>query len=132
MISRRAIFLGLAVAVISSSALAGSYLARASLFIGGAEKEVSVLRRRFHDKELARALHRLAEARVKAAREMEIPPEVSRPHPHFLLALECWERATDAASRGQHEDFLVALEKARREVQTFEALLRKSGWHLDR
>jgi hypothetical protein len=100
------------------------------MLLSAGETEASALRRRSHDKELARLTHRLALTRVAAAREMSVPKEVVRAHPHLLLVLESYERAADAAVRGDFESFLVALAKARSERQTFENVLSQSGWIL--
>lgn len=112
------------------AAHAGSYLNRASALLRSAELEGKSMSRRFHDKELAQVLHRLAIARGQAANEMFVPDEVKRAHPHLLLVLESYERATDAATRGAHTDFLVALSRAREEAGIFTAVLKQSGWTL--
>jgi hypothetical protein len=111
-------------------ASAGSYLSRAAMLVEAAELEGSALRRRLHDKDLARLTHRLALSRVEGAREMPVPKEVVRAHPHLLLVLEAYERAADAALRGADESFLVALARAREERRTFEAVLEQLGWNL--
>jgi hypothetical protein len=109
---------------------AGSYLSRAALLLAGAELEAKVLQRRLFDKELAQVTHRLALERVAAGREMLVPPEVKNAHPHLLLSLEAYERAADGAVRGDHEDFLVGLARAREEQRIFTAVLKQSGWEL--
>ncbi len=114
----------------AATAHAGSYLNRASVLLKGAELEGKSMSRRFHDKELAQVLHRLAFARVEAATEMLVPDEVKRAHPHLLLVLSSYERATDAAMRGAHTEFLVALSRAREEAGIFIAVLKQSGWSL--
>ncbi len=111
-------------------AWAGSYLSRSAVLLGGAELEAKMLQRRLYDKELARMNHRLALERVAAGREMLVPPEVKNAHPHLLLSLESFERAADGASRGDHEDFLVALSRAREERRIFVAVLKQNGWDL--
>jgi len=116
--------------LLAGPALAGSYLSRAAMLLAAGEVEASALRRRYYDKELAKAVHRLALHRVAAAREMEVPKEVVRAHPHLLLVLEAYERAADAALRGAQEDFLVALAKARAERSTFDSVLAQLGWTL--
>jgi len=131
---KRRYFLALAALAVSltvaASALAGSYLSRAAVLLEAAELEGSALRQRLHDKDLARLTHRLATARVQSAREMPVPKEVVRAHPHLLLVLEAYERAADAALRGADEAFLVALARAREERRTFEAVLAQLGWTL--
>lgn len=111
-------------------AYAGSYLRRAAMLLEAAELEGSALRERIHDKDLARLTHRLATTRVEVAREMPVPKEVVRAHPHLLLVLEAYERAADAALHGKNETFLVALARAREERRTFEAVLAQLGWTL--
>lgn len=111
-------------------AQAGSYLSRAAVLLKGAELEGKSLSRRFHDKELARVLHKIALERAKAANEMLVPDEVKRAHPHLLLVLESYERAAEAATRGHHTDFLISLSRAREEARIFEAVLKQAGWTL--
>jgi hypothetical protein len=111
-------------------AFAGSYLNRAAVLLAGAELEAKVLQRRLYDKELARVTHRLALTRVAAGNEMQVPVEVKNAHPHLLLSLESFERAADGAARGDHEDFLVALARAREERRIFVAVLKEAGWDL--
>lgn len=122
--------LALPVAVWALEAQAGSYLSRAAVLLRGAELEGKSLSRRFHDKELARVLHKIALERGKAANEMLVPEEVKRAHPHLLLVLESYERACEAATRGHHTDFLVSLSRAREEARIFEAVLKQAGWTL--
>jgi len=100
------------------------------MLLEAAELEGSALRQRLHDKDLARLSHRLATSRIEGAREMPVPKEVVRAHPHLLLVLEAYERAADAAVRGADESFLVALARAREERRTFEAVLGQLGWTL--
>lgn len=115
---------------VAGEAFAGSYLSRASVLLKGAELEASALRARFFDKELARVTHELALCRTKAAREMIVPEEVKRAHPHLLLVMESYERAAEAAVRGNQTDFLVALARAREETTIFVAVLKQDGWEL--
>lgn len=122
--------LGLFTLLFTSQAFGGSYLSRASVLLQGAELEAAALRARFHDKELAEMTHRLAQSRLESARSMVVPKEVTRAHPHLLLVLESYERAADAAKRGQQTDFLVALARAREETSVFVAVLKQGGWDL--
>lgn len=117
-------------ALYAAPAWGGSYLSRASLLMKGAELEARMLRARFHDKELARVTHRLALSRTTAAREMEVPEEVLRAHPHLLLVMESYERAAEGAVRANQKDFLVALARAREEGRIFVAILKQEGWEL--
>jgi hypothetical protein len=119
-----------ALALRATPAFAGSYLSRAALLLDGAELEARKLRARFFDKELARLTHRLALGRTKAAGEMLVPDEVKRAHPHLLLVMESYERAAEAAVRGEQSEFLVALERAREETTIFVAVLKQDGWEL--
>lgn len=114
----------------AAPAWAGTYLNRAALLLSGARREADYLRSRFADKELARIVHRLAEARLESASSMMVPPEVAQAHPHLLLVLENYERAADAAVRGQGERFLVYCHRAQDEERTFRAVLRQLGWEL--
>jgi len=130
-LTRRGLLVGvLACTFIAGSAWGGSYLRRASILLDGAELEAKRLRARLHDKELARVIHKLAAARATAGREMLVPKEVKAAHPHLLLVLESYERAADAAVRRDHEDFLVALARAREEAAIFIAVLKQGGWTL--
>jgi ABC-type uncharacterized transport system YnjBCD ATPase subunit len=108
----------------------GSYLFRTAVLVTGADRECTLMRRRLFDKELAGVLHRVALERIAAARSMAVPPEVTKAHPHCLLVLEAFERAMDAALRGQAEAFVVAEARARAELSTLRAVLREGGWEL--
>jgi hypothetical protein len=98
--------------------------------VAAAELEAKHLSKRFFDKELARLIHKVALARAEAAKEMLVPDEVKRAHPHLLLSMESYERAADAAVGNNHTDFLVALARAREETRIFTALLKQEGWDL--
>ncbi|HLV66372.1 MAG TPA: hypothetical protein VKY73_11200 [Polyangiaceae bacterium] len=135
MIDRRRV-LALATSV-SALALLGStptepksYLHRAALLLAGARRESDLLRQRFGDKELARLVYRLAEARRQAASTMMVPKEVAQAHPHLLLAFENYERAADAALIGESKRFLVHSQRAYDEERTFRAVLRQFGQEL--
>lgn len=130
--NRRLMLLGTmgALLSLSSPAFGGSYLSRAAVLLGGAELEARMLQRRLYDTELARVTHRLALERVAAGRDMLVAEEVKNAHPHLLLSLESFERAADGAQRGDHEDFLVQLARAREEKRIFVAVLKQAGWDL--
>lgn len=113
-----------------SIAWGGSYLTRAALLVQGAERDAEALRRRLTDKDLAEVVHRVAVARVAAAREMTVPKDVVPAHPHVLLVLEAYERAADGALRSDSEAFLVALARARSETVTLRSVLKQLGWEL--
>jgi hypothetical protein len=117
-------------ALLSPKAWSGSYLYRAAVLVTAADRECSLMRRRLFDKDLAKVLHRVALERVSAAREMPVPAEVAKAHPHCLLVLEAFERAMDAAQRGDPEGFVVSESRARAELSTLRAVLRADGWEL--
>jgi len=121
---------GLAILLVAGVAHAGSYLTRAAILVRSAEQEAEVLRRRLSDKDLAEVIHRVAVARLDAARAMLVPKDVAPAHPHLLLVLESYERASDGALRGDAETFLVALSRARQEAVTLRAVLKQHGWEL--
>src|SRR5687767_14164017 len=99
--------LGLCAAhLVAVPAHAGSYLDRSSLLLGQATSESDYLRGKLSDRELARVIHALASARVRAATSMTVPKEVAQAHPHLLLVLENHERAADAARVGEAQRFL--------------------------
>jgi hypothetical protein len=120
----------LALSAFSGRAFAGSYLVRAALLISGAERDASQIGARPSDRELARLVHKVALGRVSAAREMEVPKEVTSAHPHLLLLLEGHERASEALTRGDTTQFLVLRNKAREETSTFVAVLKDHGYEL--
>jgi hypothetical protein len=130
---RRRTLLGLLGAVVflsSSLAYAGTYLNSAALLLAQANSEADYLRARINDKELAGLVHRLADARLDAAKGMLVPKEVVQAHPHLLLVLENYERAADAATRGEAEKFLVYQQRARDEDRTFRGVLKQFGYAL--
>jgi len=111
-------------------AWAGSYLNRAALLVAQASREANYLRARLTDRELARTVHKLAAARLKAASTMQVPKEVAPAHPHLLLMLENYERAADAAHGGQQERFFEFLTRARDEEGILRGVLKQLGWPL--
>jgi len=116
--------------LISAPAWAGTYLNSAALLLSQASTEGDYLRGRINDKELADLIHRLADARLEAAKNMLVPKEVVQAHPHLLLVLENYERAADAATRGEGEKFLVYQQRARDEDRTFRGVLKQFGYVL--
>ena len=114
----------------TARALAGSYLDRSALLLAQANRDTEFLRRRLNDRELARVVHELCEARGKSAAAMMVPKEVAQAHPHLLLVLEHHERASDAAAAGKAERFLVERVKAMEEEQILRSVLRQLGWAL--
>ncbi len=117
-------------ALLAPLAWAGSYLDRAALLVVQASREANYLRARLTDLELARTVHKLAAARLKAASTMEVPKEVAQAHPHLLLMLENYERAADAARGGQQERFFEFLIRARDEEGILRGVLKQLGWPL--
>jgi len=129
----RRVLLGLFAAsfvAVSSRAFAGTYLNSAALLLAQAGNEANYLRARINDKELAELIHKLANARLEAAKGMLVPKEVVQAHPHLLLVLENYERAADAATRGEAEKFLVYQQRARDEDRTFRGVLKQFGYAL--
>ena len=129
---RRRALLGLLGAALlgAASAWAGTYLNSATLLLAQASHEGDYLRARINDKELAELIHKLADARLEAAKGMLVPKEVVQAHPHLLLVLENYERAADSATRGEAEKFLVYQQRARDEDRTFRGVLKQFGYAL--
>ena len=111
-------------------AWAGSYLDRAALLVSQASSDADYLRSRLSDKELARVIHSLAEARVAAATGMAVPKEVAQAHPHLLLVLENYERAAEAAKDGGTQRFLIYQQRARDEERVLRGVLKQLGFPL--
>ncbi|HYQ44364.1 MAG TPA: hypothetical protein VER11_20415 [Polyangiaceae bacterium] len=116
--------------LLTNQAWAGTYLNSAALLLSQASKEGDYLRTHIGDKELADLIHKLANARLEAAKGMLVPKEVVQAHPHLLLVLENYERAADAATRGEGEKFLVYQQRARDEDRTFRGVLKQFGYAL--
>ncbi len=129
---RRALFglLTASLLLLTATAVAGTYLNSAALLLAQASNEADYLRARINDKELAELIHKLADARLEAAKGMLVPKEVVQAHPHLLLVLENYERAADAATRGEAEKFLVYQQRARDEDRTFRGVLKQFGYTL--
>ncbi len=130
--SRRALLLSLGAAalLVTASAFAGTYLNSAALLLQQGSHEAEYLRARINDKDLAELIHKLADARLEAAKGMLVPKEVVQAHPHLLLTLENYERAADSATRGEMEKFLVYQQHARDEDRTFRGVLKQFGYSL--
>lgn len=111
------------VVLIATIAHAGTYLDTAALLLSEARRSNEWVMSHLGDRDLAKAAHEGAEARVRAARQISVPKEVVTMHPHLLLALENSERALDAASTGANEKFLSFLRVSRDEEGTFKSLL---------
>ena len=130
MTRRNLLALGVALLLVATPALAGSYLDRLSLLITGASTDSEYLRARLTDRELARVVHTSAEARVKAARVMTVQKEIAQAHPHLLLVLENHERAAEAAKDGNPQRFLVYHQRARDEERVLRGVLKQLGFPL--
>ncbi|MBX3183730.1 MAG: hypothetical protein KIT72_06370 [Polyangiaceae bacterium] len=111
-------------------AFAGSYLDRAGLLVSHARKEADYLRARLSDKELAEVVQAQAEARLGAARRMQVPKQVAAAHPHLLMMLEHYERAAAAAVRGATNEFFKKQLAAREEERVLRGVLKQLGWSL--
>jgi hypothetical protein len=127
---RFAALVGLCVVAFALPASAGSYLDRAALLVAQATREADYLRSRLGDRELARVVHEMAAARVRAAGTMIVPKEVALAHPHLLLVLENYERAADAAVEGEAQRFLIYQLRARDEERVLRGVLKQLGWSL--
>jgi hypothetical protein len=130
--SRRAFSLGVfaALLAIPRRAHAGTYLNRAALLLGAAVRETAYLRTRLGDRELAQVVYTMSVARRQAASAMTVPGEVAQAHPHLLLTLENYEQATEGATRGEGERFIIYAQRALDEERTFRAVLKQFGWTL--
>lgn len=129
---RRAFSLGVCAAVLSSSerAFAGTYLNRAVVLLAAAVRETEYLRKRLSDRELAQVVYSMAVARRQAGSAMTVPSEVANAHPHLLLTLENYEQATEGATRGEGERFVIYAQRAVDEERTFRSVLKQHGWTL--
>lgn len=109
--------------LLSSTAFAGPYLNTAAMLMREGFQSSEMLRINLGEREFARSVHRMAEARVDLATHMVVPKEVERAHPHFLLVLTQLERAADAATRGEVAIFVRSLDAARSESRTLKSIL---------
>ena len=115
---------------ISSSAWAGSYLDRAALLISEANHAGHMLRTHLGDKEFSHVVHDISQARLDAASHMQVPKEIALAHPHLLMVLENYERASDAAEHGEAQRFLLHLQKATEEERIMRSVIEQLGWAL--
>lgn len=120
----------LACSLTVAPAWAGSYMDRLALLVTQANHDSDYLRARLSDRELARVIHTVAEARAQAASTMAVPKEVANAHPHLLLVLENHERAADAAEQGNAQRFLVYQQRARDEERVLRGVLKQLGFPL--
>lgn len=104
-------------------AFAGTYLDAAAILLDESRRAGDFVQARLGDVQLAGLAQKLAEARVRAGREIPVPKEVERAHPHLLLVLEATERAMAAAQDGELKRFFHLILDARREEQTYRVIL---------
>jgi hypothetical protein len=112
-------------------AWAGSYLDRASFLVKQARTEMDYIEYRLSNRELAELVHKMAIARLAAARDTIVPKEVVQAHPHLLLMLENCERATEAAETGEPQRFVIYQRRSRDEEQIFRSIMRQFGFPLE-
>ncbi len=117
----------IAAAWVARPAWGGSYLTRAALLLSGNGRDAAALRASLTDKEVARVVQVVAEARARAAAKMDVPATVAKAHPHLLLALNHVERAAQGALDGNLKRALEHLEGAKREETVFRAALKEAG-----
>jgi hypothetical protein len=108
---------------LAKQAQAGTYLDTAALLLDESRRGGEFVQRHLGDVQLATIAHRLAEARVKTGRDVTVPKDVEKAHPHLLLALEATERALAAAEEGEPKRFLRLILEARDEEQNFRSIL---------
>ena len=125
-----ALLLAVGALLVTSSAFAGTYMDRAALLISQADREMSFLKKRLSDRELAHVVHEMASARLDAASTMEVPKEVRQAHPHVLLVLENYERAANFAAEGDRARFFVYLRRAQKEESIMRGIFKELGWPL--
>jgi hypothetical protein len=121
---------GVIALAITRPAFAGSYLDRAALLLEGSRKDQTELRAKIMDKELAKVVRIVAEARLDAASKMDVPAQVAKAHPHLLLALTKVERAAQAAVDGNIRTVVELLGAATREEGVFKSALKDLGFPL--
>ena len=126
------LLLGITLLCLSGSVWSGSYLNRAALLLAGSRAERNMVLPRSTDKELVRMVHDVAEARVAAARLMDVPKVVAGAHPHLLLVLENSERAYAAALDDNYRSFVEHIMRARAEDKSFRAIIEKLGYTVPR
>jgi hypothetical protein len=116
--------------LVTTPAWAGSYLDRAGLLVVEANRAGALLRERSSDRELARMIHQIAEARLSAAKTMLVPKEVALAHPHLLLLLEIYERAAAAACEADTARVIALILKAEEEDRILRRILSQLGWSM--
>lgn len=126
---KRSLFV-LLLLLVTTPAWAGSYLDRAGLLVTEANRAGALLRERSSDRELARMIQQIAEARLSAAKTMVVPKEVALAHPHLLLLLENYERAAAAACEAETTRVVALLLKAEEEDRILRRVLAQLGWSM--
>lgn len=116
--------------LLSATAWAGSYLDRSALLLEANRRDAHALREKMTDKELARVVRIVADARETAASEMDVPVAVAKAHPHLLLSLAKVERAAKAALDGNYSTVVELLDACAREETLFRAALKELGFPL--
>lgn len=112
--------------LLSSTAFAGPYLNTVAMLMREGFQSTEMLRTNLGEREFARSVHRMAEARADLASHMVVPKEVEKAHPHVLLVLANLERAADAATRGEVAIFVRNLDTARSESRTLKSILEQA------
>jgi hypothetical protein len=120
----------LACASSGAAAFAGSYLDRAALLLDEGRRGVELAKTHTTDRETLLVVKALTEARLKAARKMNVPAAVQSAHPHLMLVLENQDRALDAALAGNHKKLAECLVTASDEERTFRSLIKQLGYSL--
>ncbi len=118
------------VALIAAPAWAGPYLNTSAMLLDENFAAGRWVRANLGDKDLARAAHKMAQARNDVAARMVVPTEVREAHPHLLLSLAAMELAMDAAVQGQISNFIRQLQTSTGEAKTFKAVLKGAGFTL--
>ena len=129
----KAVLLTLAIAalmLLAAPALAGPYLNTSSMLLRESSAAGAWVRENLGDRDLARAAQLMAQARSDVAAHITVPTEVSKAHPHLLLALGNMERAMGAASQGQISAFVQFVNAADGETRTFKTILGELGYRL--
>lgn len=119
-----------AAALVASPAWAGPYLNTSAMLLHENFAAGRWVRANLGDKDLAKAAHKMAQARIDVASRMIVPTEVREAHPHLLLTLAAMGQAMDAAAQGQVSNFIRQLQTSSGEAKTFKAVLKGAGFTL--
>lgn len=118
------------VLVVAPRAWAGPYLNTSALLLAESFSAGAFVRANLNDRDLARNVLRVAQARSDAASRMVVPDQVKDAHPHLLLSLGNMERAIEAVTRGEISTFTRLFHTAEGEAGTFRAILAGQGFKL--